>query len=259
MRTTVKRFLATVTPPAEAEGWRVLLYHAIEEPSPEDRLGLRVSPEAFREQMVWLKDEGFTVVPLTALAAGPAQPRTVAITFDDGYASQVAAAAILEEFGFPATFFVVPAFLDGRAGHGGYWERWGYFGWGALQTLAACGFEVGAHSTSHGRLTRCRTVRELEEETLGAKQRLEAMVHRPVSSFSYPHGAFNDTVARAVEQAGYRLACTSLSGVNRPPCVRFALRRTEITGFDRLSDFAMKLSGKYDWLQLWQRWQLARA
>ena len=259
MRTSVKRWLATVAPVLPQEGVRVLLYHAIEEPKPDDRLGLRVSPAAFREQMAWLKDEGFRVVPLGTVGSNTGRERTVAVTFDDGYASQLAAAAILEEFGFPATFFVVPAFLDGRAGHGGYWEHWDYFSWGALQTLAACGFDVGAHSASHVRLTRCRSVRELEEETLGAKRRLEAMVRRPVSSFSYPHGAFNDTVARAVQQAGYRLACTSLSGVNRAPRSWFALRRTEVSGFDRLSDFAMKLSGKYDWLQLWQRWQLAHA
>lgn len=258
MRESVKRLLATVTPVPPQEGWRILLYHAIDKPSAEDRLGLRVSPAAFREQMEWLKEEGVSVVPLTALGTGAGAARAVAITFDDGYASQMAAAAILEEFGFPATFFVVPDFLDGRAGGGGYWDRWGYFGWPQLKELAARGFEVGAHSASHVKLTRC-SLRELDDETLGAKRRLEAMVPHPVSSFSYPHGAFNDSVARVVEHAGYRLACTSLSGINRGPCVRFALRRTEITGFDRLSDFTMKLSGKYDWLQLWQRWQLARA
>lgn len=258
MRASVKRFLATVTPAPPQDGWRILLYHAVDEPSPEDRLGLRVSPAAFREQMGWLKEEGFTVVPLAALGIGAAGARPVAITFDDGYASQLTAAAILEEFGFPATFFVVPGFLDGRAGGGGYWERWGYFGWGSLQTLAACGFEVGAHSASHVRLTRC-SPHELEEETLGAKQRLEAMVRREVASFSYPHGAFNERVARAVRQAGYRLACTSLYGVNRVPVPQFALRRTEVTGRDRLDDFAMKLTGRYDWLHLWQRWQLTHA
>lgn len=258
MRNVVKRAIAALNPLPPVPGCRVLLYHAVDEPSAEDRLGLCVSPAAFREQMGWLKEEGFTVVPLTALWRGVAGERLVAITFDDGYASQLTGAAILEEFGFPATFFVVPDFLDGRGGRGGYWERWGYFGWGELQTLAACGFDIGCHSASHVRLTPC-SPHELEEETLGAKQRLEAMVRREVASFSYPHGAFNERVARAVRQAGYRLACTSLYGVNRAPCPWFALRRTEITGDDRLSEFAMKLTGRYDWLNLWQRWQLTHA
>ena len=260
MRFAVKRAIASVNPLPASAGCRVLLYHAIDESTPEDRLGLRVSPAAFREQMAWLKEEGFRVVPLGTVGSGTGSDRTVAITFDDGYASQLTAAAILEGFGFPATFFVVPDFLDGRAGGGGYWERWGYFDWGALQRLAACGFEIGAHSASHVRLTRCRTVRELEEETLGAKRRLEAAIQREVTSFSYPHSAFNERVVEAVRRVGYRLACTSLYGVNSAPgSWLFALRRTEIAGSDRLSDFAMKLSGRYDWFHLWQRWQLARA
>ena len=178
MRTAVKRMLATVTPPSNGGGCRVLLYHAIGEPSPEDRLGLRVTRAAFRKQMEWLKEEGFSVVPLTTSGTGAGAAWTVAITFDDGYASQLEAAAILEEFGFPATFFVVPAFLDastrsggphsafrpagrwpaglhGRTGRSGYWDRWGYFGWSQLKELAARGFEIGAHSASHTRLTRC--------------------------------------------------------------------------------------------------------
>lgn len=49
-------------------------------------------------------------------------PRAVALTFDDGYADNVELAAeVLAAAGVPATFFLVPEFLDGTARP--WWER----------------------------------------------------------------------------------------------------------------------------------------
>ena len=254
-RQIVKQLLARLTLPIEDSGWRVLMYHAVDAHVPDDYMGLRVSPEAFREQMAWLKEEGFNVAPLTAMGTGVTDGRTIAITFDDGYASQLAAADVLAEFGFPATFFVVPAFLDGHTGQSGYWDRWGYFGWMELKDLAARpGVEIGCHSLSHVRLTKCN-MRELEDQTLLARQKLEQWIRQPVTTFSYPHGIFNQRVAAMVQRAGYRLACSSVCGANRAPFSWYALRRTEIGAFDRLSNFSMKLSGRYDWAAGWQQLQ----
>ena len=259
MRQAVKRTLARLSPPDES-GWRVLLYHAIGEPAAEDRLGLRISPADFREQMRWLTVEGFRVVPLASLIAGVPAERALAITFDDGYASQLEAAAILGEFGYPATFFVVPAFLNGEARGEAYWERWGYFGWTELAALAARGFEIGAHSATHVRLTRwSRHASVLEAEILGTKGVLEEKLGSRITSFSYPHGAFNEAVMAAVRQAGYQCACTSLYGANSTPLQPFALRRIEITAQDHLTDFAWKLRGRYDWFAGWQRLRMRHA
>ena len=54
-------------------------------------------------------------------AGEPLPPRAVVLTFDDGYADMVdAAAPILARHRMPATFFLVPGFLDGRLG--AWWE-----------------------------------------------------------------------------------------------------------------------------------------
>jgi peptidoglycan/xylan/chitin deacetylase (PgdA/CDA1 family) len=57
------------------------------------------------------------------LASGRAlPPRSVAVTFDDGYRDMCfVAAPILEEFSIPASFFVVPAYLTGSEDP--WWER----------------------------------------------------------------------------------------------------------------------------------------
>ena len=69
--------------------------------------------------------------------------------------------------------------------------------------------------------------------------------------FSYPFGRHESRVRRAVERAGYCLACTSRYGLNRSR-QSYAVRRTEVTGTDTLADFRRKLRGKYDWLGYWK-------
>ncbi|MBV5338639.1 MAG: polysaccharide deacetylase family protein [Deltaproteobacteria bacterium] len=86
-----------------------LLYHRVTrlESDPQQ---LSVTPENFRSQMRYLKDN-FPVVRLDAEWSGIARP-SVAVTFDDGYADNVnEALPILEELGVPATFFISTGFI----------------------------------------------------------------------------------------------------------------------------------------------------
>jgi peptidoglycan/xylan/chitin deacetylase (PgdA/CDA1 family) len=71
-----------------------------------------------------------TVLPLEpaldALYAGePLPKRAVCLTFDDGYRDNLdLAVPLLRRYGFPATFFLVPAFLD--QARGAWWESLGW-------------------------------------------------------------------------------------------------------------------------------------
>lgn len=255
MKPAIKRTLSRLVPRARHPGFRVLLYHAVDAADPADRLSLRVTPDAFRAHMTCLKTEGYHVVPLSTLleSLASADEPAVAITFDDGYRSQLQAADILEEFKFPATFFVVTNFLDGQPTGADYWERWAHMPWTEVQDLCRRGFEIGCHSASHRRLTLCAPS-EWHAEIRDAKLRLEERLRQAICSFSYPHGASHSAVQRAVQDAGYRLACSSQYGANRGPLQRFAVQRTEICGSDRLIDVRRKLQGQYDWVGHWQRW-----
>jgi len=71
----------------------------------------------FESRMRWVRDN-FDVIPLheaiEAVRKGRVRRRSLAITFDDGYAdNQEIAAPILSGLGLHATFFVATAFLDG--------------------------------------------------------------------------------------------------------------------------------------------------
>lgn len=260
MKRAMKRGIARTLPPRDCLGLRVLLYHAVGLAATQDRLGLQVTPGAFRQHLELLREEGYRVVPLRdALSVRAGGERQVAITFDDGYRSQFAAADILQEAGYPATMFLVPAYLDGGRPSGGYWASWEFMGWEEARALAARGFEIGAHSMTHPeRLTACSPER-LREETAGAKAAIEARLGRPVESFSYPHGRHDARTVQAIASAGFRIGCTSLPGLNDARCPRLTLRRTEISGQDSLQDVARKLAGQYDWVGAWQRWSRAYA
>ena len=86
----------------------VLLFHRVTDAIPPD--GLTVGTARFRAVCDMLR-HGFRVVPLGEVfdvlrRRLPVRPRTVAITFDDCYRDNLAAAHTLAEHGLPATFFV---------------------------------------------------------------------------------------------------------------------------------------------------------
>ncbi len=80
-----------------------------------NRGGHRIAPDVFRAQLCWLR-ERYQLVALRDLPRLQPGPRPLlAITFDDGYASNLAEAApILEQMQIRATIFVCPSVLDNR-------------------------------------------------------------------------------------------------------------------------------------------------
>src|SRR5262249_48806231 len=137
----------------DAQGYQlvpVLVYHNI---GPETKGRLVIAARTFEEQMRYLKARGYRVVNLSELQeffAGRRQlPRNaVALTFDDGYRSFLQYAyPVLKELGFPATLFVYTDYVG--AGRNA-------LSWPELARLASEGFDVQAHSKTHGDLRRRR-------------------------------------------------------------------------------------------------------
>jgi peptidoglycan/xylan/chitin deacetylase (PgdA/CDA1 family)/SAM-dependent methyltransferase len=95
----------------------VLTYHQVGRPSP-DPLHVSVPEELFASQMEELQ-RSWNPLTLDAMVEGLAHgnlPRkSVAVTFDDGYAGVLFfALPILERFHIPATIFVSTGYLDGK-------------------------------------------------------------------------------------------------------------------------------------------------
>src|SRR5688572_21580488 len=108
----LRRFLR----PPTRSGAVLLLYHRVASER-VDPWRLCVSPETFAEQLQILRSSRVNLLPLdrivTLLASRSLPPRTVGITFDDGYADNyLAAAPLLHRFDAPATVFVTTDHID---------------------------------------------------------------------------------------------------------------------------------------------------
>jgi peptidoglycan/xylan/chitin deacetylase (PgdA/CDA1 family) len=81
------------------------------------RPSLYITQRQFRARLKVLLDREYTVLSLdegmARLERGELPPRSVAITFDDGFYDFAAGAApVLEEFGFPATVYLTTYYVD---------------------------------------------------------------------------------------------------------------------------------------------------
>jgi len=94
----------------------ILIYHQVLSARDEFRPGVMIRSQ-FEKQMAMLSCHFkpiSLVEGLQRLEEGKLAPRSVCVTFDDGYADNLSVAApILEKFEIPATVFVAPGFLDG--------------------------------------------------------------------------------------------------------------------------------------------------
>lgn len=186
----------------------VLMYHYVRVvDETRDPLGYRLSvaPERFAEQMAWLHAHGYTPLRMNELAAcvrgqQPCPPQAVALTFDDGYEDMATAALpILQQYGFPATFYIIVNFV-------GYP---GYMSWEQIEQLRDAGMEIGAHTLTHADLTGLPPERawiEIEQSRMVLEERLGM----PITSFSYPAGSHNAELVEMVYAAGYNNAVTTL-------------------------------------------------
>ena len=121
------------------------------------------------------------------------------LTFDDGGASALLAASLLEERGWRGHFFVT----TGRVGTAGFLDADG------VRELARRGHGVGSHSHTHptymGRLPEEEIAREWRQsrELLG-----EWLGHAPDGA-AIPGGFLTPRVTTAAERCGYRWLMTS--------------------------------------------------
>lgn len=206
------------------------MYHAIT----EERSAIAVSPAAFARQMQALHDGGYNVIALTDLvrclqAGEPLPPRSIVITFDDGFESVYRVAfPTLARFGFPATVFLV----SGHCGKDNNWPGqpagvpiYPLMSWEQARELDRHGIEIGAHTVSHPRLDQLETDQVLTELTQ-SKEEIEGQIGRAVGQFAYPYGRFHDSIRRAVASL-FDGACGTRPALVRRGGDRYAIERID--------------------------------
>jgi len=86
-------------------------------------------------------------------------------------------------------------------------------GWDALRSLARAGLTLGAHTRTHPMMNRI-SLDEAGAEAVGSLLDLKREIGTADPIFAYPSGHFSSEIARMLEQQGFALAFTTISGIN---------------------------------------------
>ena len=198
-----------------------------------------VSASAFREQMAYLSDRGYSTVSLWDFAAYVSGKATlplmpVIITFDDGRESDhVVAYPVLRSYGFVATFFVVTKTMGSP----------GFLSSEQLKDMKDNGMSIQSQTQSHSSLTEL-SQRQVKTELSQSRAILESKTGEPVRFLAIPGGMYNNMVKRIAQESGYVGAVTSDLGVNGLNSDMFALKRIALRRGITLSRFALYLEGR---------------
>jgi len=229
--------VAGKTPPGRCV---VLHYHA---------LPLRQRQRFARQMDILLR----CAKPLRPELKTPLSPGVLhaVVTFDDGYESVVQnALPELQKRNIPCAFFIVTHFLGRPAGWLSKDFHHKHDGDNILtaQQLRELPPElvtIGSHSVTHPRLP-ALSQEVAKRELSDSRITLERVLQRRVTLFSFPHGAFNDSLVRWCREVGYE-RLFSIEPVMAHPDENITGRVSADAG-DWNLEFRLKLHGGYRWL-----------
>ena len=212
----------------------ILMYHHIAPaPAGVQTPALWVSPGVFASQVRALRAAGYRAVTLGRVwdawhGRGRLPRRPVVLTFDDGYADQVAAALpVLRRARWPGVLNLALKYLPEMGGEL------------AVRQLLDAGWELDSHSFSHSEL---RTLggRRLRTEIKGSRERIRELFGVTPRFFCYPFGHANAVVAAAVRRAGYAGATTTRAAFATPRKPYF-LPRVQVSRGESATDLLRRL------------------
>lgn len=135
-------------------------------------------------------------------------PSLISLTFDDGLRCQFEQALpILNQHGFPATFFLVantePVLIDGYQHPDWSKTDWSDQDVQFFKSMIQRGHEIGAHSVHH---RRAFLDNDPKLEAEGSKRWIEDRLGVEVQSYCYPFSHITAPIKKAVINAGYKQA-----------------------------------------------------
>ncbi len=225
----------------------VLEYHHISDKTPKST---SISPAKFNAQMDYLANNHFNIVSVVALAdklrKGETLPdKTVAISFDDSYATVYQAAyPILKKRGWPFTFFVNTAAVSTSSL---------FVTWDQLREMSRYGVTIANHTMYHNHLPRLRNNEtrsqwrdRIKAEIEQAQKTIEREIGSAPKIFAYPFGEYDIELQKLLKELDF-VAFGQQSG----PLVSKAEAQADLQSvprfafggsFTELDDFIMKVN-----------------
>jgi peptidoglycan/xylan/chitin deacetylase (PgdA/CDA1 family) len=182
-----------------------------------------ITASQFEEQLAYLKKNGYHAISFEDLfnfydGQGKLPTKPVIITFDDGYEDNyITALPILEKYNMSATVFIVPNLIGTED----------YLSWQQVTEMQRRHTEIGSHTMSHIAMDEISEEQQRWEAS-ESKTVLEQHMGKPIRFFAYPFGSFTTATERILKEAGYRGACTGITGLNDQRTDAYALRRINV-------------------------------
>ncbi|MDI6605626.1 MAG: polysaccharide deacetylase family protein [Candidatus Omnitrophota bacterium] len=226
----------------------IIMYHRVL-PGATYADRLVVSVETFDRQMRFLKINRYNVITLEKLADLIRQkkkipPKTVSITFDDGYEDNYTNAfPVLKKYGLAATLFVIVGEVGDRHKNKLSWEE--------IKQMQDSGiFSIGSHALGPEPLTNIKSREEISRQIFDSRRILKEQLGKEVNTFSYPEGGFDPRIRQLVIAAGYKAAVATHPGRDYPDDDIFALKRLRISeNAGNLFVFWVETSGFYNFMK----------
>jgi peptidoglycan/xylan/chitin deacetylase (PgdA/CDA1 family) len=210
----------------------ILMYHEVRDKNSMDRFSKKtqysniVTKDDFDQQISFLKENGFNAMSLDQLIShisgngrtATISPKSVLITFDDGYAGNYEFAfPILNQYKFVATFFVVVNKMNEKD----------MLTWEQAKEMARHGMSIQSHTMSHPLLSQLDEKRT-KEELHKSKLTIEDHTRAAVKFISLPNGDHNRYFKSAAIELGYLGGCSSRFGFNDVKTDPYFLKRISI-------------------------------
>jgi peptidoglycan/xylan/chitin deacetylase (PgdA/CDA1 family) len=192
----------------------ILMYHSIVNSS-EDPYA--VSVDAFEEQMSWLSDNGFQVVPLAFLfqslrnGDNSSLNKKVVLTFDDGCQDFNAnALPALLRYRMTATVFLVTGMMGKSASWSTFSKHVRLMTEDEVRYIKTQGISLGSHTVAHVDLTSLDPA-ELKRQLENSRDKL-ADLSESFLALSYPWGNYSAGISDAVKASSYECAVVAGGG-----------------------------------------------
>ncbi|MFZ5451093.1 MAG: polysaccharide deacetylase family protein [Thermodesulfobacteriota bacterium] len=234
---------------AEPVGVPVLCYHRF---GPTVADGMTVKTSVFAAQLKWLKDNGYTVIPLRTLVdyllgKGPAPPpKSVVITADDAHQTVYSdMLPLVKKYNIPVTVFCYPSCVSRVSSVK-------CMTWEQLQELQKTGlFEIQSHTFWHPNFKRDKKkLKPAEYQKLvdtqlrKAKIVLEKKLGAKIDLLAWPFGIYDDYLEKEAAKAGYVAAFSIDRRFANKSEKMMAQPRYLMTNGDGVKNFAAIVSGK---------------
>ncbi|MGB3261896.1 polysaccharide deacetylase family protein [Paenisporosarcina sp.] len=244
-------------------GIPVLMYHHLmwdKALSDHANNNMTIEYMQFEEQMRYLKDNKWKTISMQQLddwlnLQNNMPEKVVAITFDDGITSTVDLAyPLLKDMNFRATSFVITGKIRQSAK---YWiaSDLQYVGLKEIKATADI-YDYQHHSNDmhlyksgakSGMFTTESYEAILEDIQNGSAQLGKAFSNDIVRTkyLAYPFGHYNQITIQAAQDAGMRLAFTTVTGNVKLNDSPYELKRQGIAPYHSMEDFIKKIEGTY--------------